>query len=107
MNFGLRVQPLADDDVDELADYILEDSVDQALRFYDAVNATYKSILQSPESSPIYYVPLPRLNKLRKKAVKGFENYLVFYRVDADIVEIVRVLHGARDIPAVFKAMDS
>ncbi len=27
-------------------------------------------------------------------------NYLVFYRIDPDAVTIVRVLHGARDLPA-------
>jgi len=42
----------------------------------------------------------PRLNDLRKRSVKGFDSYLVFYRIDADMVEIIRVLHGARDIPS-------
>ena len=32
--------------------------------------------------------------------VAGFHKYLIFYRVTNDVVSIVRVLHGARDITA-------
>jgi len=35
--------------------------------------------------------------------IKGFKNYLIFYRPIEQGVEIVRVLHGARDMPSVFK----
>ena len=34
--------------------------------------------------------------------VKGFRNIIVFYRPRAGAVEIVRVLHGARDFAALF-----
>jgi toxin ParE1/3/4 len=30
--------------------------------------------------------------------VPGFEKHLVFYRVDEESVEVVRVVHGARDL---------
>jgi toxin ParE1/3/4 len=30
--------------------------------------------------------------------IKGFANYLIFYRMRSNSIEIVRVLHGARDI---------
>jgi plasmid stabilization system protein ParE len=30
-------------------------------------------------------------------------DYPIFYRVDADIVEIIRVLHGARDLPRILE----
>jgi toxin ParE1/3/4 len=43
----------------------------------------------------------PRLIEVRKRSVIGFRNYLVFYRVDSGRVEIIRVLHGARDISAI------
>jgi plasmid stabilization system protein ParE len=32
-------------------------------------------------------------------AIKDFENYLLFYLEDEDCVGVIRVLHGARDIP--------
>jgi hypothetical protein len=33
-------------------------------------------------------------------AIKDFENYLLFYLEHEDCVDVIRVLHGARDIPA-------
>ena len=30
------------------------------------------------------------------------ENYLIFYRVRDDTVEVLRVIHGARDLGAIF-----
>src|SRR5438105_1418643 len=106
MNFGLRVRPSADADVDEIAAYIARDSAEQAMRFYDAVNATYKMILEDPKRWAPYGFTDPRLSDVRKRSVLGFPNHLVFYRIDADMVEVARVLHGARDLPAVFAPMD-
>lgn len=106
MTFGLRVLPRADADVDEIATYIAHDSIDQALRFYDAVNSTYKTILEAPTRWALYGLVHPRLTNIRKLAVVGFPNHLVFYQIDADMVEIVRVLHGARDIANVLQQAD-
>ena len=96
----MRILPAADADVDEAGLYIARDNLDAALRFYDAVDRTYRQIRDHPNRWPRYELDHPRLKELRKRAVAGYRNYLVFYRIDADMVEIVRVLHGARDIPA-------
>jgi plasmid stabilization system protein ParE len=32
-------------------------------------------------------------------AIKDFENYLLFYLEHEDCVDVIRVLHGAHDIP--------
>ncbi|MEX0866184.1 MAG: type II toxin-antitoxin system RelE/ParE family toxin [Pirellulales bacterium] len=40
---------------------------------------------------------------LRVWQVRGFENWLIFYRPISDGVEIVRVLHGARDVVAILQ----
>ncbi len=39
---------------------------------------------------------------MRKWTVKGFERYLIFYRYTDEYVEVVRVIHAARDIPSIF-----
>jgi hypothetical protein len=38
--------------------------------------------------------------KIAGGTFSGFTTYLIFYRADCGVVEIIRVLHGARDIPA-------
>ena len=101
MTFSLRVRPAADADVDGIATYIALDSIEQAMRFLDSANATYQMILDAPGRWPVYEFTDPRLSDIRKRAVVGFPNHLIFYRIDAELVEIVRVLHGARDIPSV------
>jgi toxin ParE1/3/4 len=50
----------------------------------------------------------PQLGRLRPElaaALRSFAvgNYVVFYRVVSDGIEIVRVLHGARDLPSLFE----
>lgn len=100
MTYTLRILPKADADLDAAARYIARDSLPAALRFYDAVDATYRELRQHPNRWPHYELDHPRLTGLRKRSVKGFSNYLVFYHVIDRWVEIIRVLHGARDIPA-------
>jgi len=85
MTFGLRLLLSADNDVDQIAMYIASSSMEQAIRFCDAVQSTYSSILDRPERWPLYGFKHPRLAELRKRSVLGFPSYLVFYRIDADM----------------------
>ena len=101
MSHGLRILPAADADVDAAAFFIAQDSVDAALRFFDAVAATYHKIREHPRADARLMFDHPRLQDVRKCSVQGFSSHLVFYRIDADMVEIIRVLHAARDLPAV------
>jgi len=100
MKYCLRIYPAADADVDEAASFIAQDSIEAALRFYDAVNKTFQQIREHPTRWARYELDHPRLANVRKRAVGGFRNYLVFYQIEADVVEVIRVLHGARDIPS-------
>ena len=100
MTYGLRILPAADADIDEAGLYIAKDNLNAALRFYDALDRTFRQTRDHPQRWPRYEMEHSRLTELRKRSVTGFRNYLVFYRIDADIVEVIRVLHGARDIPA-------
>jgi toxin ParE1/3/4 len=43
----------------------------------------------------------PNLADLRQWPVPGFEKYLIFYRPAEDGIDVVRVLHGARDLDAI------
>ena len=46
----------------------------------------------------------PRLAGLRVWRIEGFPKYLIFYRLVTGGIEIVRVLHGARDIDRVLES---
>lgn len=102
MSFRLRILPAADRDIDEIAMYIAAGSGRHAVRFYDAVARTCEMICDAPRRWAFYGFEHPRLRELRKRSVLKFQRFLIFYRVDADVVEIVRVVHGARDLPVLF-----
>ncbi|WP_199348910.1 type II toxin-antitoxin system RelE/ParE family toxin [Microcoleus sp. FACHB-SPT15] len=43
---------------------------------------------------------------MRKWSVKGFEKHLIFYLSFDDYIEIVRILHAARDIEAILEPQE-
>ena len=44
----------------------------------------------------------PSIGVIRRWHVQGFEDYLIFYIILADRIEVIRVLQGARDIESIF-----
>ena len=99
MKRKIRKRPGVITDTIDLADYISRDSVDAALRFLANVESTYDGLLEMPGKGGRCEFTHPRLEGLRSYPVKGFPNHLIFYRSDAEGIEIVAVLHGARDLP--------
>lgn len=98
----LNIRPSAIADVNASAAYIANDSVENALRLYDAVDATYGLIERNPLAWPrLSIVQHPQLQELRHRPVVGFPSYMVVYRVDAEAIVVLHILHAARDLPAV------
>jgi toxin ParE1/3/4 len=88
-------------DLIDLATYIAEDSLDASDRFLAAAESTFQQLGKMPGMGKICQFYNPRLADVRQQAIKGFKKYLVFYRVTDTGVEILRVIHGARDIEAI------
>jgi toxin ParE1/3/4 len=101
MRFDLKLTPRADADIDDAAAYIATKNLPAGLRFYDQIQRTLQEIRLHPTRWPRYELDEPRLSQLRKRAVAGFPNYLVFYQVEQKLILVLRVLHGARDIPSI------
>jgi toxin ParE1/3/4 len=45
----------------------------------------------------------PRYTGLRSWPITGFERILIFYRPTADGIEVLRILHGARNLERFFR----
>ena len=86
----------------EQADHISRDNLDAALRFLDAAEATFEFLASNREVGQLCAFTNQRTAGMRVWPIEGFRNYLVFYRPTKDGVDIVRVLHGARDFEAFF-----
>ena len=76
--------------------------VELARRYLAAIDTTCLQLLKNPGIGMPYDSGIARLDGLRRVPVKGFEKYLVFYLPRHNGVDVVRVLHGARDIDSLF-----
>lgn len=89
------------EDVEGIKRYIAADNVEAANRFGPAVLAAWDVLLAFP------YIGRPRTFKLvpgvRSWGVPGFRNYLIFYRVKKDAVDVLGVLEGHRAMAAVLR----
>ena len=102
MSQHVRRTPQARADLSQIAARIARDDVSSALRFLDAAEETFATLLRSPELGIVGEFRSPRLTGIRRWRIDGFENYLEFYRVLGREIEVIRVIHGARDIEGLF-----
>jgi len=87
-------------DVEEIANYIAEHNLTAAIQFMDNAEVTIGELGQFPSSGSPYLSNVPGLEGIRFHRIKGFPNHLVFYRAHQDAIEVIRVLHGARNLDA-------
>ncbi len=89
-------RPQAVADILEIWDYIAEDSIAAADRWVDRLDETLQ-----------VWATQPMMGRARNELAAGvrsfaFGKYVVFFSALADGIDVVRVLHGARDIDEVF-----
>lgn len=89
---------LAELDLEGHVDYLARQSQSVALRFIDAADHAYERLRESPEIGGVWNFENPRLAGIRVWPIPGFRNYLIFYRVTDETVQVLRILHGAQDL---------
>lgn len=93
--YALRLTDAAEADLSDIwARLATEASERIATRFVGAIEASLEPLRQFPLSGPARDQLAPGLR------VTFHSPYAIYYRVQADAVVIVRVIHGARDIAA-------
>jgi toxin ParE1/3/4 len=65
---------------------------------FDSIRLTLTQIAKIPKIGVSYPLQNSRLAGLRKWPIKDFSNYIIFYLEKPEQIEVVRILHGARDI---------
>ena len=91
----------AADDVFQIALYIAQDSPVAADRFVIAARRAYEFLVRFPRAGTPYRTQFPALRGLRSYRIREFPGYRVFYVPHPDDVEVLYVIHGSRDVPAV------
>ena len=92
----LVFSPLAERDLEAIGDYIAEDNPARAMTFVAELRTQCATILKGPQA----YRLRPELGKGIRSCAHG--NYIAFFTESKTTVTIVRVLHGAMDLPAHF-----
>jgi len=83
--------PKAAENLEEICDYIGEDSEFYARTFAQRIIAEIEKIPDFPNAGRI--VPEYMQKNLREKI---FQSYRIVYRIKPDTIEIVAIVHGAR-----------
>lgn len=92
----------AQSDLDEIWDYLASEA-DEAIadRVVDEIRYACERIVEFPHSG--------RTKEMLRPDLRSFivRNYVFFYYVHSDGIEIIRILHGARDIESLIDSTNS
>ncbi len=102
-----KYSSLAESDLAAYAEYLQRSSVEAAVRFLEAFDETIDFLKRSPEAGGRCALTNPLLAGTRVWRIKGFENHLIFYRLHPNEIEVVRILHGSRDLELIFGESES
>lgn len=103
MHGQVRLRPQAAADIDEIAWTLTEAAgVETGLRLYDAVEAALDRLHAMPRLGAPRTFPHGAVPNVRMWVLAEFPAYLVFYVPDAEGIDVLRVLHGARNVEALF-----
>lgn len=94
---AIIVSPEARGDLTDYYDYIAQTNQSAALALFDAARQTFADLARFPGMGRLYEAPGVQ-SELRRWHIKGFQNYLIFYRVREESIEILRILYGSQDV---------
>lgn len=107
MTRAVRFRELALRDVDELLAFLAKESPGAAGRFAVALEGAGLRIASFPRLGHPVGSRIPAVAGLRTWPVPGFPAILVLYAVPGRAISVVRVVHGARDLPGLFEPAES
>jgi toxin ParE1/3/4 len=92
----VRITVAAEADLEAIGDWIAQDNPNRALTFIAELREACLTLAELPEG----YALVPRYEGagIRRRV---YGNYLIFYRVLDRELQVLHVLHGARDYEAV------
>src|SRR5437764_786498 len=86
-------------DLTEHYAYIAQDKIEPAQRLLVVAEESFDRLAQYPAIGLQWKTSRRHLQEIRHYPLPApYRSYIVFYRVHEDAVEIIAVLHGARDL---------
>ena len=102
----IDIRPRAYVDLAEISEYIARDRPASARRFLFAAEDTFAWLAKNPDAGFLCGFGHKLATDVRSWRIKGFKNYLAFDREIQRGIQVVRVLHGAREIASIFEQGD-
>jgi len=96
MNPSVLLTAQAEEDLIEIWSYIADDNSEAADQLLDEIDEICNTLADTPQAGRIRGELSPNMRSLH------VGNYVVFYRPSDDGIIVIRVLHGARDLPELF-----
>ena len=95
----IRYLSTAENDLDDIFDYILRDKPSAALALLEKIDHSISQLALNPEIGVA-----PKDDRLKKLGYRMLiiDRYLVFYVVKNNTIQIRRVIHGARKYSFLF-----
>ena len=92
----VRITPAAEADLEVIGDWIAQDSPERALTFVEELREACLTLAEIPEG----YALVPRYADagIRRRV---YGNYLIFYRILGGEIQVLHILHGAREYEAI------
>ncbi len=92
----VAISPRAERDLESIGDYIADDNPARAVSFVAELRAQCAALAKAPQAS-----------RLRPELAEGvrsyaYGSYVIFFTFTKARLTIVRVLHGAMDLPSQF-----
>ncbi len=93
------VRPKADQDLDEQAEYLATHANPEiGHRFLMAAHEMFALLASEPGMGWRFKLKHPHLSQMRVFRVPGFEKILLLYLPHAEGIDILRVVHGSRNL---------
>jgi toxin ParE1/3/4 len=106
MTARILKKPQAERDLVEHYAVIARDKIGPAERFLREAEESFQRLARTPSLGQKWDSPLPHLTGIRVYPMpSSFRKYLIFYRPVRNGVEILTVLHGARDLETVLERL--
>lgn len=103
MSRSIVINEAAEQALKEYFNYIAQQDADRALQFFDAARQTFAALARMPGMGKVYDSQEEDISNIRKWAVKGFRQYLIFYRYDDEVLEVLRIIHATRNLDSLLK----
>lgn len=97
IRFARRVRT----DIIRIFNFISQRSPQTAERVCEAIHRSIQELADIPGAGRAWESSRAMLQGMRVTTVRSYRNYLIFFRLTGNIVEVFRVVHGARELDSI------